>query len=363
MTIGIAVFNQKGGAGKTTVTVNLAAAFASQGASVLVCDLDGQASLSSAVGLDETVYTDPEESIYTFLITKQGDPNRMVLQAPNDDFDVLPGDTRTYMADIELLTVRNRELRLTRLFKKIRKRYDFILVDCPPHLGVISDNALMACRHLLVPARMQHTYMRRFDKLMEQIDDLEDEYDVRIGLIGVVPVAYLGYPDEKAYLEALKAEMPGGVAPELRWRDTAIEEARTQGYSVFSYKPAKKHREESLRKMSGRVSLGGEIRAGTPQERRSHDHAEAESAEGHIQEIEGSAHHTGQNQMTTATPSPSISIGTCRWSWIRPITCGKRNSPALPAPNSARLCCAMRWHGKVRSSPTTIGHRNRKRND
>lgn len=248
MTIGIAVFNQKGGAGKTTVTVNLAAAFASQGASVLVCDLDGQASLSAAVGLDEAIYTDPDESIYTFLITKQGDPNRMILPAPNDDFDVLPGDTRTYMADMELLPARNRELRLTRLFKKIRKRYDYILVDCPPHLGVISDNALMACRRLLVPARMQHTYMRRFDKLMEQIDDLEDEYDVRIGLIGVVPVAYLGYPDERAYLKALKAEMPGGVAPELRWRDTAIEEARTQGHSVFSYKPSKKHREESLRK-------------------------------------------------------------------------------------------------------------------
>ena len=78
MAIGIAVFNQKGGAGKTTVTVNLAAAFASQGASVLVCDLDGQASLSAAVGLDEAVYTDPDESIYTFLITKQGDPNSMI---------------------------------------------------------------------------------------------------------------------------------------------------------------------------------------------------------------------------------------------------------------------------------------------
>ena len=117
MTIGIAVFNQKGGAGKTTVTVNLAAAFASQGSSVLVCDLDGQASLSAAVGLDEAVYTDPGESVYTFLSTKQGDPNRMILPAPNDVFDVLPGDTRTYMADIELLPVRNRELRLTRLFK------------------------------------------------------------------------------------------------------------------------------------------------------------------------------------------------------------------------------------------------------
>ena len=111
MSIGIAIFNQKGGAGKTTVTVNLAAAFASRGASVLVCDLDGQASLSAAVGLDEEVYTDPDESVYTFLITKQGDPNRMILPAPHDHFDVLPGDTRTYMADMELLPARNRELR------------------------------------------------------------------------------------------------------------------------------------------------------------------------------------------------------------------------------------------------------------
>ncbi len=82
MTIGIAVFNQKGGAGKTTVTVNLAAALASQGVSVLVCDLDGQASLSAAVGLDEAVYTGPDESKYTLLITKKGDQNRMILKAP-----------------------------------------------------------------------------------------------------------------------------------------------------------------------------------------------------------------------------------------------------------------------------------------
>ena len=138
-TIGIAVFNQKGGAGKTTVTVNLAAALASQGASVLVCDLDGQASLSAAVGLDETVYTDSDESVYTFLITKQGDPNRMILPAPHDDFDVLPGDTRTYMADMEPLPARNRELRLTRLLKKVKKRNDYILATPRRDLGQRPD--------------------------------------------------------------------------------------------------------------------------------------------------------------------------------------------------------------------------------
>ena len=139
MTIGIVVFNQIGGAGETSATVNLAT--------------------------DEAVCTDPDVSIYTLLITKQGDPNRMILKAPNDDFGVLPGDTRTYMADIELLPVRNRELRLTRLFKKISKRYDYFVVDCPPHLDVISGYTLMVCRRLLVPARMQRTYMHRFDSV------------------------------------------------------------------------------------------------------------------------------------------------------------------------------------------------------
>ena len=212
----------------------------------------------------------------------------MILPAPIDDFDVLPGDTRTYMADMELLPARNRERRLEHIFEGIEDSYDYILVDCPPHLAVISDYALMACRRLLAPARMQHTYMRRFNKPMEQIDDLEDEYDVRIGLSGVVPVTRLGYPDERANLEAPKAEMPGGVAPELRWRDTAIEEARTHGYSVFSYKPSKN---------------------------------------------------------TARSP------------------CGKRSSPASPAPSSVKRCCAMRWRRKERLSPTSIGHRNKKRID
>ena len=145
---------------------------------MLALDLDGQGDLTTGVGIDDEIFADSDANIYSLLTESRGDVRRMVRPAPNDRFDVVPGNIQMFrkretlavvgllnlqlsaqqqlsrQSDKALFTVHNRERRLERIFETISGVYDFILIDCPPNLGTVTNNALLACRHVLVPARM-----------------------------------------------------------------------------------------------------------------------------------------------------------------------------------------------------------------
>lgn len=247
MTIGIAVFNQKGGAGKTPVTINVAGALAALGKAVLICDLDGQVALTTSVGFDSATYEDGGESIYTLITDLEGDPNAVIQASPNDDFDVLPGNIQMYLAEKALATARNRERRLERVFEEIEKDYDYILVDCPPSLGTVTDNALLACRRILIPARMHQTYTYTITSLLAQIRTLESAFRIGIDIVGVVPVAFVPNADQKEFMVGLQESIPQYLAPTLRRRETVIDDARQSGCSVFSYRPSNSYRAKAQR--------------------------------------------------------------------------------------------------------------------
>ena len=122
------------------------------------------------------VYEDSGDSIYTLITELEGDVNKVIRPAPNDDFDVLPGNIQMYLAEKALATARNRERRLERIFEEIEKDYDYILVDCPPSLGTVTDNALLACCRILIPARMHQTYTYTITTLLAQIGTLENAF-------------------------------------------------------------------------------------------------------------------------------------------------------------------------------------------
>lgn len=247
MSSAIAIFNQKGGAGKTPVTINLAGALAALGKRVLVCDLDGQVALTTSVGIENDIYEDSGDSIYTLITELEGDVNNVVRSAPNDDFDVLPGNIQMYLAEKALATARNRERRLERIFEEIDEGYDYILVDCPPSLGTVTDNALLACRRILVPARMHQTYTYTITTLLAQIGTLEKAFRVSIDIVGVVPVAYVPNADQKAFLSGLKESIPQHLTPVLRRRETVVDDARQSGCSIFSYRPTSSYRAKAQR--------------------------------------------------------------------------------------------------------------------
>ena len=247
MTVAIAIFNQKGGAGKTPVTINLAGALAFLGESVLVCDLDGQVALTTSVGFNSAVYEDSGESIYTLITEFEGDVNAVIRAAPNDRFDVLPGNIQMYLAEKALATERNRERRLERIFEDIEKGYDYILVDCPPNLGTVTDNALLACRRILIPARMHQTYTYTITTLLAQIRTLENAFQLGIEIVGVVPVAFVPNADQKEFMQGLHGSIPQYLTPVLRRRETVIDDARQTGRSLFSYQPSNSYRAKAQR--------------------------------------------------------------------------------------------------------------------
>ena len=130
-----------------------------------------------------------------------------------------------YLADKALFTVHNRERRLEQIFQTIYGVYDFILIDCPPNLGTVTNNALLACRHVLVPARMNKRNTRAITILLDQIETLGEAFRVSIDVLGVAPVAYVPDADQKRILEELHNNMPDYLAPVIRKRETLIEDA------------------------------------------------------------------------------------------------------------------------------------------
>lgn len=247
MTTAIAILNQKGGSGKTPITINLAGALAALGRKVLVIDLDGQGDLTTGVGFDDEIFADSSDSIYTLLTQAKGDLGNLIRRAPNDPFDVVPGNIQMYLADKALFTVHNRERRLERILEPIAGAYDYILVDCPPNLGTVTDNALLACQHVLVPSRMNKKNTRAITILLDQIETLEDAFRVVIGVIGVVPVAYVPDADQKRTIDELRGNMPNYLAPVIRKRETLIEDAWQSGCSIFSYRPTNTYRAKAQR--------------------------------------------------------------------------------------------------------------------
>ena len=247
MTISIAILNQKGGSGKTPITINLAGALTSLGRSVLIFDLDGQGDLTTGVGFDDEIFATSSENIYSLLTKSEGDLSEVVRPAPHDDFDVVPGNIQMYLADKALFTVDNRERRLERLLEPIAGIYDYILVDCPPNLGTVTDNALLACCHVLVPARMNKKNTRAITILLDQIETLEDAFRVAIQVIGVVPVGYVPDADQKDIIAELRENMPEYLTPVIRKRETLIEDAWQSGCSIFSYRPSNSYRAKAQR--------------------------------------------------------------------------------------------------------------------
>ena len=146
-----------------------------------------------------------------------------------------------------LATARNRERRLERIFEEIENDYDYILVDCPPSLGTVTDNALLACRRILIPARMHQTYTYTITTLLAQIGTLEKAFRIEIDIVGVVPVAYVPNADQKEFMASLRDSIPQYLTPVLRRRETVIDDARQSGCSIFSYRPNNSYRAKAQR--------------------------------------------------------------------------------------------------------------------
>jgi chromosome partitioning protein len=228
----IAVFNQKGGVGKTTTNINLAAALSTKGYRVLIIDIDPQGNATSGMGLDKNSL---KKSIYDCLIEDE-DANDVILATSFQNVWVLPANADLAGAEIELANIDHREFRLKKVIDTLKGDYDFMLIDCPPSLGLLTINALTLAQTVLIPIQCEYYALEGVGQLINTITlvkrglnkalDVEGViltmFDSRTNLSNQVVDEVVSYFKEKVYQTTIP-------------RNVRLAEAPSYGQSIFEY--------------------------------------------------------------------------------------------------------------------------------
>ncbi len=178
----ICIANQKGGVGKTTTTVNLGACLAVADQNVLLVDIDPQGNASTGLGLDKS---GGDETIYTALIEGTITPG-MIQDTAVDKLKAIPSTTDLYGAEVELVTFEAREQRLLRLIEQVSDDFDFVLIDCPPSLGMLTLNALTAADSVLIPIQTEFYALEGLSQLSRTIEMVRDAYNPQLEIEGIL---------------------------------------------------------------------------------------------------------------------------------------------------------------------------------
>lgn len=225
----IAIVNQKGGVGKTTTCVNLCAALKNLGNRVLACDFDPQANTTSGFGVDKT----SSPNVYDLLLNG-ADPAKAVVSTPYGD--VLPSNKALAGASIEMIALEGREYRLRGTLETLRDRYDYIFVDCPPSLEMLTVNALCAADTVLVPVQCEYYALEGLSDLLSTIRIVKRSLNPAIQLEGVVLTMYDGRTNLSMQVaEEVKRHFPGQVYATVIPRNVRLSEAPSHGKPVSAY--------------------------------------------------------------------------------------------------------------------------------
>ena len=228
----IAVVNQKGGVGKTTTTVNLTAALAALGKKVLLCDFDPQANATSGMGVDKNTAS---PNVYDVLING-ADPKRGVVSTRYGD--VLPSNKALAGAGIEMIGIEGREKLLKSALDALAPGYDFILIDCPPSLELLTVNALCAAQTLLVPVQCEYYALEGLSDLLATVRIVKRGLNPKLGLEGVLLTMFDGRTNLSLQVaQEVKRHFPGQVFATVIPRNVRLSEAPSHGKPISAYDP------------------------------------------------------------------------------------------------------------------------------
>ena len=233
----IAIINQKGGVGKSTTTVNLAAALGKYGKKVLVVDFDPQGNTTSGFGIDKESLT---HCIYDALLHDYP-AEKLVLQATDNQVFVIPATIQLAGAEIELVSAMARETRLKDLLEAFKNEFDYIFIDCPPSLGLLTINALAAADSVLIPIQCEYYALEGVTKLLESMRMVKGRINRGLDTFGVLMTMY----DSRTSLSNQVVQEVRNYFGDMTFetvipRSVKVSESPSYGMPVIDYEPSNK---------------------------------------------------------------------------------------------------------------------------
>jgi chromosome partitioning protein len=233
----ISIVNQKGGVGKTTTAVNLSAYLAHLGKEVLMIDIDPQANATSGIGIN---HHELPHGVYEAIIGQQ--PFHSVIKRTmHDRFKVAPSTIALAGAGVELVGLDDREFRLARAIREVAEEYDYVIIDGPPSLGLLTVNSLVAADEVLIPIQSEYYALEGLSQLLETINLVQRHLKPELGILGAVITLYDGRNRlSKSVMNELYQHFPNRVFRSVIPRSVRLAEAPSYGRSILHYDPKSK---------------------------------------------------------------------------------------------------------------------------
>jgi chromosome partitioning protein len=238
MTQTISIANQKGGVGKTTTVINLGVALAQMKKKTLVLDLDPQGALSAGLGINANGV---EHTIYELLMNPDDIPVNRAIYPAQTYLDLIPANSQLAAAEIELIPELRRELVLRNVLEPLDSWYDFILIDCPPSLSLLTVNALSASQGVIVPLQCEYMAMRVLRDLLDSIVRIKDRLNPELELTGILATMYsTGTIHAREVLEEIRAAFGDKVFDVVIHKSIRFAEASVANRAMTDYASAHK---------------------------------------------------------------------------------------------------------------------------
>ncbi len=231
----IAIFNQKGGVGKTTTNINLAACLANRGKKVLILDIDPQGNTTSGIGVTKRNLKD---TVYNILIDRDYDPRKAIRKTGVKNLYLIPASVDLAGAEVELVSMEGRESALKDGLDKIRDDYDYIFIDCPPSLGLLTINSLAAVDSVLVPIQCEFYALEGVSQLVSTIDLVKKSLNPKLEIQGVILSMFDGRTNLSIQVvQEVKKYFGNKVYSTVIPRNVRLAEAPSYGMPITEYDP------------------------------------------------------------------------------------------------------------------------------